>query len=427
MASSSSRAERAAAVPAALRDEVARRIDRAMRDMVALTKDLVGIATENPPGRRLPECAARIARELKRLDLAPRVLNVRAGARATAADRVRLAEHPRRVVMGATGGRGPALHFHGHYDVVPAISPSQFEPRVANGRLHGRGSGDMKGGLAAMIHAAHALRGLLPANAGRIALTFVPDEETGGAWGSRWLLARGLLGRDGLGMLTPEPTGGVVWHACRGALTLRLTIRGKPAHVGLQHQGINAFERMLPVARAFEDYGGRIKRRATRYPIRPAAARRSILLLGGRSEAGTGFNVVPGSSSFTVDRRFNPEESLVAERRNLMALVDRFRRRGTAIDVEVLQEGDACGTRTDDVLSRSLAASVRDVTGRAPRFEMCPGLLEIRFYQGIGVPALAYGPGALEVAHGPAEFVGVEALRECALIYALTALRMLRG
>lgn len=425
MARSSARAERGGRIPAKLRDEVTRRIDRATRDIVALTKDLVEIATENPPGVRLPECAARIARELKRLDLLPRVIPVRAGARTSAAERAQLAAHPRTVVMGATGPRGPALHFHGHYDVVPAISPAQFTPRVTKGKLFGRGSGDMKGGLAAMIHAALAVRGLLPARAGRIALTFVPDEETGGAWGSRWLLARGLLGRDGVGMLTPEPTGGVAWHACRGALTLRLTVKGKPAHVGLQHQGVNAFARMLPVARAFEEYGARIQRRATRYSLRPAAARRSILLLGGRAEAGTGFNVVPGSSSFTVDRRFNPEESLSAERRNLMALVNRFRRRGTAIEVEVLQEGNACGTRTDDALSRSLAASAREVTGRAARFEMCPGLLEIRFYQQLGMPALAYGPGALEVAHGPAEFVSVEALRECALIYALTALRML--
>ena len=104
----------------------------------------------------------------------------------------------------------------------------------------------MKSGLAAMIHAAAAARdeGLL--NTGRIGIVLVPDEETAGPRGSRDLDARGLLGRDAVGMLTPEPTGGVIWNANRGAISLRATMRGKAAHVGRQFEGVNAFERALP-------------------------------------------------------------------------------------------------------------------------------------------------------------------------------------
>ena len=104
----------------------------------------------------------------------------------------------------------------------------------------------MKSGLVAMIHAAAAARdeGLL--KSGRIGIVLVPDEETAGPSGSRDLDARGLLGREAVGMLTPEPTGGIVWNANRGAITLRAIMRGKPAHVGRQFEGVNAFAQALP-------------------------------------------------------------------------------------------------------------------------------------------------------------------------------------
>src|SRR5438128_354869 len=69
-------------------------------------------------------------------------------------------------------------------------------------------------------------------NNGRIGIVLVPDEETAGPRGSRDLAARGVLGKDAIGMLTPEPTGGIVWNANRGAITLRATMRGQSAHVG---------------------------------------------------------------------------------------------------------------------------------------------------------------------------------------------------
>src|SRR5258708_9105961 len=101
-----------------------------------------------------------------------------------------------------TYGRGEgALHFHGHYDVVPAQSPEQFQPIRKEHFLFGRGSCDMKGGIVAMLYAVRALQECrVPLN-GKIALTLVPDEETGGARRSAWLAAQGLLGRNGTGML----------------------------------------------------------------------------------------------------------------------------------------------------------------------------------------------------------------------------------
>jgi acetylornithine deacetylase/succinyl-diaminopimelate desuccinylase-like protein len=283
----------------------------------------------------------------------------------------------------------------------------------------------MKSALAAMIYAAYLLKELKVPLLGRIGLCLVADEETGGRGGSGYLEQIGLLGQNAVAMLTPEPTSGVIWNASRGAITLQVTVRGRSAHVGLQHQGINAFERMLQVAAALQALKAEVEERRTGYRIVPAAAAHSILMLGGRVEGGTNFNVVPEACTFTVERRFNPEEDLETEKARLLALFEQARQQGIPLDVEVLQEGLSCGVSEDHPVARALAETIEAVTGKRPAFEMCPGLLETRWYARKGIPAFAYGPGFLEVAHGPNEVVEIERIYQHTLIYALVAARLL--
>ena len=357
----------------------------AYRDaMLEFTRQLVAIPTENPPGHRYDDAVELISAHLRELGF----------------ENTRIEGD---CVLSFIGDAGPILYFSGHYDVVPAQSRAQFEPYVKGANLFGRGSSDMKSGLAAMTYAAKLLVDSGARLNGRIGLVFVPDEETAGPRGSQYLVERGLLGQDAIGMLTPEPTGGVIWNANRGAITLKITAKGKSAHVGRQHEGVNAFERMLAAAQKFIELKSAVK---------------SILLVGGRSEAGSSFNTVPESAWFTVDRRIDPEEDFEQERRRLLAV-------STDVDVEVLQEGRSCIVPQDAPLGRSLADSIQSVTGKPAQFEMCPGLLEIRFYAERGIPAFAYGPGLLTVSHGPNEFVPIDRIVECTQVYALTAEKLL--
>lgn len=367
--------------------------------MVELAARLIAIPSENPPGDCYDECADTLFDELLRLGFDG---VTREGA----------------CVLAWAGKGERVIYFGGHYDVVPAQSRDQFQPVVKVGNLFGRGSSDMKSGLAAMIHAAAAARdeGLL--TAGRVGIVLVADEETAGPCGSRHLLDKGLLGKNGIGMLTPEPTGGVVWNANRGAISLRATMRGKAAHVGRQFEGVNAFERALPALARIREIKQEVELLDTRYNIAPAAARRSILLLGGRVEGGTNFNTTPESFSFTIDRRINPEESLDEEARRLREALEGF-------EIETLQYEPAAATAEGSLLGKILSSNVERVTGGKPPFEMCPGLLETRFYAERGIPAFAYGPGLLTVSHGPNEFVPVRNIADCALIYALTAAEIL--
>jgi succinyl-diaminopimelate desuccinylase len=397
-----------------LQSALSQALDAHKAAILAFSQDLIRIASENPPGNHYRECMDRICLELDRLGFTYQVLE-------TPDQPAR----PRYNLLSFYGNDPRTLYFHGHYDVVPAQSVEQFNPRIENGRLYGRGSADMKSGLAAMIYATYLLKALDIPLRGRIGLCIVADEETGGQGGSRYLEELGLLGQDAIAMLTPEPTSGVIWNANRGAVTLQVTVKGKAAHVGLQHQGINAFEQMLHVATALQTLKAEVEKRKTNYRIVPEAAAHSILMLGGRVEGGTNFNVVPESCMFTLERRFNPEEDLETEKAQLFDLLKEFQGHGINLEVEVLQEGYSSGVSEENPIARVMAETIEAVTGARPAFEMCPGILETRWYARKGIPAFAYGPGYLEVAHGPNESVEIELVYQHTLLYALVAARLL--
>ena len=388
-------------------------------EMAALLAELVAVPTENPPGKNYRACADLLENRMREWGFECERLEAGDPKEGTG-------ESP--VCLIANYGRGErVLYFHGHYDVVPAQSREQFQPVRKDHFLFGRGSGDMKGGIVAMLYAILALKESGAELDGRISLTLVPNEETGGEGGAAWLAAQGRLGRGGIGMLLAEPTSGVVWNANRGAISLRVRVLGKSAHVGLQHQGENAFEQMVQVVEQLQKLKRIVEQRTSSFSTGAEQAGHSILMLGGKSGGGTNFNVVPEECWFTIDRRINPEENLAEEKSKLIATLESCKHEGIRLEWEILQEGPSSACREEEPLGEALARSVRAVTGKSPRFEMCPGLLETRFYAAQGVPAYAYGPGLLSVAHGPNEYVDLRKVIDCAAIYALAALEMLQA
>src|SRR6266478_2621359 len=387
-------------------------------EMAALLAELVAIPTENPPGKNYRACTELLELRMSEFGLdCERLAPGDSKAKPDGAP----------VCLQASYGRGErALYFHGHYGVVPAQSPEQFQPSRKEHFLFGRGSCDMKGGIVAMLYAILALKETGAELNGRIGLALVPNEETGGEGGSAWLAREGLLGRNGVGMLLAEPTSGVIWNANRGAISLRVQVFGKAAHVGLQHQGVNAFERMHRVVARLQALKHEVEQRTSHAKIGAEQARNSILMLGGQSGGGSNFNVVPENCWFTIDRRINPEEDLATEKAKLIDVLESCKREEIPLEWEILQQGNSASCDEGSALGQALARSIGTVTGDAPRFELCPGLLEIRFYATQGIPAYAYGPGLLSVAHGPNEYVDLRNVIESAAIYALTAMDMLK-
>ncbi len=405
---------------AASSKDLARRVKETVRtlrsEIVAFAQDLIEIPTENPPGRCYTECVDLIAKRLKRMGLEPRIIRVPGGG---------LTETRSSVIASYGTGR-KKLFFHGHYDVVPCADANQFVPRMRGGVLVGRGSADMKAGLAAMVYAVRVLQRIRFEPQGRICLVFVPDEETGGARGTGYLFDRGHIdGRDGIGMIMPEPTSGTVWNGCRGALSLLVTVKGNPVHVVRQKKGVNAYEQMVDLSSALLRYKKTVERRKTRHGVGPGEAKNSILMLGGLCQCGTNFNVVPDRCVFSIDRRVNPEEDLAREKHRLLDLLNGFRKRGLKIEIETIQEGEPSSAPRAHPVARALGQSIRDIEGRRPSFNLCPGLLETRYYSRHSIPGYAYGPGHLAQAHHPRESVRVGRVLECTAVYALVALKML--
>ena len=371
-------------------------------EMADLLTRLIAIDSENPPGRELGRCARAVREAMDALGLNPDIIEL-APAREL--------EEPS-IVRGSAGDGPKLLYFHGHFDVVPAQHRGQFTAERRDGKIIGRGSADMKGGIVSMLYGAAAARDLGLLGDGRIVLHLVCDEETGSVTGAGHLREANLIDPGALAMVTAEPSGGNIWNAARGALSLRVAVRGLEAHVGQADRGVNAFQHMLHIARPVEDYA------------RDMTEKGSMLVVGGLFGGGSNFNVVPGSAFFTVDGRYDPDEDLDGELDRLTSIINGAAEEiGATVSVEVTQQQPPAYTDASHSAATALAQVVGDVEGEA-HFEMCAGILETRWYSQLDIPAFGYGAGRLEVAHGPDEYVDEAAMRRCAAVYALYAGRM---
>jgi len=379
-------------------DDVQAWLESRAEEMAALVSELVAVDTENPPGRGLGKCGRVLRDAMARLGFAPELIELAP---------VGSLEDPC-IVRGSVGGGPRTIYFHGHFDVVPAQSRAQFRPRREDGRVVGRGTADMKGGLVSMLYGAAAAADLMLLPDARIVLHFVCDEETGSTAGSGHLREAGLIDPDAVAMLTAEPTGGVVWHANRGAITLRVGVAGREAHVGQAQLGVNAFEKMIAVAEPLAALARELQERG------------SALVVGGAAGAGAGFNIVPGSAWFSLDRRFNPDEDLEEELARMTdTIAEAAARAGADVTVDILQRAPSASSEETHPAAVALTRAVEQVEGAAPQFEVCPGVLETRWYAELGIPAFGYGAGRLEVSHGPDEYIDEAAMRRCAAVYAL--------
>ncbi len=385
-------------------------------EMAELLAKLVAFDTENPPGHALQPCAELLRDAMARLGLAPEIIKVRGSG----------ALDDPCIVRGSVG-QGPKLvYFHGHFDVVPAQNRAQFTAERRDGMIIGRGTADMKGGLVGMLYGAAAANDLGLLGSGRIVLHLVCDEETGSVAGSGYLREAGLIDPTASAMVTPEPSAGTIWHAARGAITLRVEARGREAHVGQAHLGVNAFRHMIHLAEALEPYVQEMAAKHTSFAMDGNTALGSMIVIGGRSGGGSNFNVVPGAAWFTIDGRYNPEENIKVELTRLRSIIEKAAAEvGATETIEMIQFQPSARSEDTGTAGVALARCVNAVEGAPPRFEMCPGVLDIRWYAQLGIPAFAYGAGRLDVSHGPNEYIDEVAMRRCAASYALYAGEML--
>ncbi len=387
---------------------------------------LIEIPTPNPPGRSYEECVAYCQHLLESLPVETRIIRVPDQLLPTLAP---MGEGlPRPILIGKWGTGRRALHFHGHYDVVNPIHPEQFQPRVEGDLIYGRGAADMKGGLVSIVFALKTLHeiGFQPEE-GSITLSFTPDEETGGAAGAGYLLEHypDLMEELPSATIMPEPSGGVIYHGYKGAVSWELTVRGKTSHSIYPFRGVNAFEGMVSLAERMMELKQRLATRRSIFPFEPPEAASSTLVLGGALKGREQFNIVPDRASFSLDYRFIPEESLAAAKKELMGVIEELRRKGVEIEINPITESEPGFTPMDSHICRALLRSAKEVTEREPPLRMLPGFIDIRHFITKGVPSLMYGPGDLEVVHQENEHISLAEVIRAVQVLGLTAVHFL--
>ncbi|HEV2035913.1 MAG TPA: M20/M25/M40 family metallo-hydrolase [Candidatus Dormibacteraeota bacterium] len=329
---------------------------------------------------------------------------------------------------------GQVLMFNGHLDTKPVGDISQwatgpFDPVIRDGKLHGLGSADMKGAIAAMVYAGAAIAevGALP---GTLRVVLSADEENGSRFGARLLAGRPDLAADAV--IVGEPTGmqspwAYVAVASRGLSCFRISVRGTQMHSSLSDQvpSVNASVKLSQVlSRMASEF-------QPRYPVDPRVPGGPTVNLGVTLNGGIFYGVYPGHAEFGIDVRTVPGMSQAGLEADLAGFLEELRRDDPALDVAVDPVPDLAWLPPSHIdpehpLVAAAQSAARDVLQREVPLGTMPAFTDGTNWHLAGSACIpAFGPGTLLVAHRPNECISVAEISEAARIYALTAMRYL--
>jgi len=369
-----------------------------MSEALDLTLELLRERTINPPGDEA-RCILPLARRLAAAGFDCHTVDLEPG-------------RPNLVARldGARTDR-PAIAFTGHLDTVPLGDvPWRRDPfagEIEDGRLYGRGSSDMKSGVAAIVTA--ALRYAAEGPGAPVELVLTSGEEVGLAGAKKLMETPGSLGRASA-LVVAEPTGNRPAYGNRGILWLEAAFSGKTAHASQPEAGVNA---LLLAAQAAEriaayDYGG-----AT-HPVlgRPTV---NVAVM----QAGSNYNSVPDRAVLGLDLRTLPDADIDA------VIADIERLAGPAGQVREILRCPGLWTEPDDPWLARAIATAASVTGANDILAAVPFNTDGSFLSPAygDIPTLILGPGEPAQAHQTDEWCDIARIDEAVEIY----LRLMRG
>ncbi|MCF8210351.1 MAG: acetylornithine deacetylase/succinyl-diaminopimelate desuccinylase family protein [Rhodoferax sp.] len=427
-------------------DALLERIAAKREEVTALTQELVRIPTVNPPGDAYEACARFLGERLAKRGFA--VEYVRAeGAPGDSSS------YPRTNVVARYEGSAGAdcVHFNSHIDVVeagPGWSMEPFAGIVRGDRVYGRGTCDMKGGLAASVIACEALIESGMALPGALEISGTVDEESGGFAGVGYLCERGYFTPPKVHhVIIPEPLG--VDRVClghRGVWWAEVETRGRMAHGSMPFLGDSAINHMGAFLHLLErDLQPRLQSRHTAEPVEPPGARVSTLNInsihGGQVEQRYAMDalqrptgdlpspVVAHRCRAVLDRRFIAEESLEQVKAEIIAMLDELKqsRKGFDYSIRDIMSFIPTATPKDAPVVVATARAIARVLGREPSFIASPGTYDQKHIVRTAKlrDCIAYGPGILDLAHQPDEYVEISALVDSAKVMALATLQLM--
>jgi succinyl-diaminopimelate desuccinylase len=377
-------------------------------DLVKFCQEIVRIKSVNPPGDEL-QAAEYVASVLKKIGLEVEVIK-HSPTRASVLARLK------------SSRKKSALLFNGHLDTVPVGSEKwihePFEGVVSEGKIWGRGTADMKGGLVALIVAAKALAEARLPLQGDLIIAATAGEEVD-SLGATAVAARPNLGPV-QAVVIPEPSYNDVYVAEKGAFWLELTTQGKTAHGSMPEMGRNAIMMMVPL---ISELGKMV------FPYKEHP------LLGGFSQSvntitgGVKTNVVPDYCAVTVDMRTVPGQDHRAILKQVEDLIADLSRRipDFKASVKVTNDRAPVETSPDVPVVQSFYDIVAEVAGERPVPKGVRYYTDaVAFVPVLKAPMIICGPGEAKLAHQPNEHVEISKLLQAAQIYALAAAKLLQ-
>ncbi|MDH5530332.1 MAG: acetylornithine deacetylase/succinyl-diaminopimelate desuccinylase family protein [Paracoccaceae bacterium] len=416
-------------------------ISKRRDDLVALTQDLIRIPTLNPPGRNYLEICEYLAERLGRAGFTVDLIRAEGAWGDSAA-------YPRwnLVARHEGGAPGDCVHFNSHHDVVETghgWTRDPFGAAVEGDRIYGRGSCDMKGGLAASIIAAEAFIATHPVYHGAIEISATADEESGGFGGVAYLAEQGWFAPERVQhVIIPEPLHkDRICLGHRGVWWAEIETKGRIAHGSMPFLGDSAVRHMGAVLAEMEaTLFPLLATKRTEMPVIPEGARQSTLNInsihGGEAEQEAGYTgmpapCVPDRCRIVIDRRYLIEEDLAEVKREITRLMETVKAARPSFEYEIRDMFEVRPTMTDKdaPIVRTTARAIEKVLGQQAGYVVSPGTYDQKHIDRIGrlKNCIAYGPGILDLAHQPDEWIGIQDMEDSAKVMALVLAELLAG
>ncbi len=414
-------------------------IDAKRDDIIALAQDLIRIPTLNPPGENYRLICEYLEKRLSGKGFEVELIR----AHGTPGDSEK---YPRWNVVARKEGahKGECVHFNSHIDVVEVgkgWTTDPFGGELKDGKIYGRGACDMKGGLAASIVAAEAFLEIHPDFAGAIEISGTGDEESGGYGGVAYLAEKGFFSPARVQhVIIPEPLHkDRICLGHRGVWWAELETHGHIAHGSMPFLGDCAVRHMGAVMNEMEEsLFPALAQKTTEMPVVPEGARQSTMNInsihGGEPQQDPDFTglpapCVPDSCKMVIDRRFLIEENIDDVQQEVKDVLEKVasEREDFKYDLREMHRVLPSMTEKSAPVVETVSKAIEEIMGKVPEYVVSPGTYDQKHIDRIGKlkNCIAYGPGILELAHQPDEYIGVDDMLDSAKVMAQSLTKLL--
>lgn len=371
-------------------------MDKRVKRTIELLDDMIKFDTSNPDGNE-KECALYLEKVLKSFGFTTCVQVIDG--------------HPNRAnVVASIGNKsGKKIMYSGHIDVVPAMEKWEtypFNAVVKDDRVYGRGSCDMKGGIASMVSAAISLvEDGFDFNNGELILVFVADEELNNLGMKHYLKSEEFVKADYA--IISEPSSGEFCIAHRGVARYELAISGVSCHAGVPDNGINAIVNASYAVIELDNLNKKLS--SKKHEILPPPTLVPTIINGGTKD-----NILPGIVHINIDRRTLPDEDQYTCMQEIEDSFSNLKKniKGFNYDIKPYIYLKAGYIPKDSKIVEECCKVYKKIFNREAVCNYFSACNEQNFLLEAGIPTLIYGPGNLSQAHTVDEYVSIDSLSE---------------